>query len=125
MYLKEKKIIQTYSKLHNSLPPRPAQSGHGIMMAYYSSYVIHFKLYSAEPYGSVGSVANLRQGGRRFDPRLGQYSFRGLMTARHCDRIHSSLTAVRCFDNGCGKAASGLEGILCGVLVKRTPGNHG
>ena len=24
-----------------------------------------------------------------------------------------------------GKAASGLERILCGVLVKRTPGNHG
>ena len=37
--------------------------------------------------------------GRWFDPRLGQYSFRGL-TGSHCDRIHSSLTTVRCFDNG-------------------------
>ena len=25
----------------------------------------------------------------------------------------------------CGKAASDLEGILCGVLVKKTPGKHG
>ena len=35
----------------------------------------------------------------------------------HCDRIHTSLTAVRCFDNG--KAASVLERILCAVLVKK------
>ena len=33
----------------------------------------------AEPHSSVGSVADLRKGGRWFDPRLGQYSFRGLM----------------------------------------------
>ena len=33
----------------------------------------------AEPHSSVGSVADLRTGGRWFDPRLGQYSFRGLM----------------------------------------------
>ena len=37
----------------------------------------------------------------------------------HFHRIHSSLTTVLCFDNG-WKAASGLERILCGVLVKRT-----
>ena len=44
----------------------------------------------------------------------------------HCDRIHSSLTAVRCFDNGyLGKKASGLERILYGVPIKRTPGKHG
>ena len=34
----------------------------------------------AEPHSSAGSVADLRTGGRWFDPRLGQYSFRGLMT---------------------------------------------
>ena len=28
----------------------------------------------AEPHTSVGSVADLRTGGRCFDPRLGQYS---------------------------------------------------
>ena len=44
----------------------------------------------------------------------------------HCDRIHSSLTALRCFGNGyVRKAACGLERILCGALVKRTPGKHG
>ena len=30
-------------------------------------------------------------------PQLSQYSFQGLMS--HCDSIHSSLTAVHCFDN--------------------------
>ena len=42
-----------------------------------------FIIYSlnAEPHSSVGSVADLRTGGRWFDPRLGQYSFRGLMIA--------------------------------------------
>ena len=48
------------------------------------------------------------------------------MDDTHSERIHSSLTAVHCFDNGLhGKAASGLERIFCEVLVKRTPGKHG
>ena len=34
---------------------------------------------NAESHSSVGSDANLRTGGRWFDPRLGQYSFRELM----------------------------------------------
>ena len=34
----------------------------------------------AEPRSSVGSVADLRTGGRWFDPWFGHYSFRGLMT---------------------------------------------
>ena len=33
----------------------------------------------AEPHSSVGSVQDLRRGGRWFDPWLGQYYFRGLM----------------------------------------------
>ena len=37
------------------------------------------KLNAAELHSSVGSVANLRTGGRWFDPPLGQYYFRGLM----------------------------------------------
>ena len=32
-----------------------------------------------EPHSSAGSIADLRTGGHWFDPRLGQYSFRGLM----------------------------------------------
>ena len=54
---------------------------------------------TAEPHSSVGRVADLRTGGRLFDP-----SARPLFIPRiddsHCDRIHSSLTAVRFFDNG-------------------------
>ena len=42
-----------------------------------------------------------------------------------CHRNQSSLTAVHCFDDGyVGKAASGLERILCDVLVKITTGKH-
>ena len=51
----------------------------------------------AAPDSSVGSVANLRTGGRWFDPRHGQYSFRELIS--HCGRIHSSLSDVHCFGN--------------------------
>ena len=50
-------------------------------------------------HSSVGSVAYLRIGGHWFDPRLGQFSFRGFFLS-HCDRILSSLTAVRCYYNG-------------------------
>ena len=35
--------------------------------------------YLAAPHSSVCSVADLRTGGRWFDPRLGQYSFRRLV----------------------------------------------
>ena len=34
---------------------------------------------STKPHSSVGRVVDLRTGGRKFDPRLGQYSFGGLM----------------------------------------------
>ena len=43
-------------------------------MDWTSDYFTKAKLHS-----SVGSVADLRTGGPWFDPRLGQYSFRGLM----------------------------------------------
>ena len=49
-----------------------------------------------EPHSSVGSVADLRRGSGWFDPRLGLPR----IDDSHCDRIHSSLTAVHCFDNG-------------------------
>ena len=42
---------------------------------------LHLKppLIKAEPHSSVASVTDLRTGDRYFDPRHGQYSFRGLM----------------------------------------------
>ena len=40
---------------------------------------IEFQIKYAEHHSSVGSVADLRTGGRWFYLRLGQYSFRGLM----------------------------------------------
>ena len=39
----------------------------------------HILIYYAGPHSSVSSVADLRTGGRWFDPWLRQYSFRGLM----------------------------------------------
>ena len=48
----------------------------------------------AEPHSSVGSVADLRTGGRWFDPRLGQYSFRGLMIVIVTGFIPLSLLSV-------------------------------
>ena len=60
----------------------------------------------AEPHSSVGSAADLRTRGRWFDPRLGQYSFRGLMTAIETGFI---LLLPQWL---CGKSASGLERIL-------------
>ena len=53
----------------------------------------------AEPDCSVGSVVDLRTGGSHRCPLFRQWF--------------------------CGKATSGLEGILCRVLVKRPPGKHG
>ena len=44
---------------------------------------------------SAASVLDLRMGGRWFDPRLGQYFFSRIDDS-HCDKIHSSLTAVHC-----------------------------
>ena len=38
-----------------------------------------FHQLKAEPHSSMGSVADLRTGGRWFDPWIGQYSFQGLM----------------------------------------------
>ena len=49
------------------------------------------------PHSSGGSVADLRTGGRWFDPLVGQYSFRGLMVIIATGFIPP---AVRCFDNG-------------------------
>ena len=52
---------------------------------------------SAEPHSSVCSVADLGTGGYWFNPRP---KFFPRIDDRHCDRIHSFLTAIGCFDNG-------------------------
>ena len=60
--------------------------------------VYYWSLFSAEPNRSVGSVADLRREGRWFDPCSANILPK--IDDSHCDRIHSSLTAVRYFDNG-------------------------
>ena len=49
---------------------------------------------AAKPNSSVGSVADLRKGGRWFDPRLCQYSFQGLMIVIATGFIPLSLLSV-------------------------------
>ena len=66
--------------------------------------------YSApSPHCSDGKIADLRTG-RWFNPRLGHYSFRGLMLVIPLSPLSVVLTIVM------WKAASGLEEILCRVL---------
>ena len=51
------------------------------------------------PHSSVGSVQDLRTGGCSFEPPA-QSTFFQRIDDRHCDRIHSSLKAVQCCDDG-------------------------
>ena len=53
-----------------------------------------FSVLDAEPYSSVGSIAELRTVGRWFDPRLGLNSFRGLMTVIATGFIPLSILSV-------------------------------
>ena len=78
----------------------------------------------AKLHSSVGSIVDLRTGGRWLDPQLGQYSLRGLMIVIATGFIPLSPRSI-VLKMVHGKAASGLERILCGVLGNRTPGKHG
>ena len=57
------------------------------------------RIFGAEPNSSACSVQDLRTGGRWFDPQARPILFPWIHDS-YCDRIHSFLTAVRCFDNG-------------------------
>ena len=50
-------------------------------------------------HSSGGSIADLKTGGCWFDPRLGQYSFQGLIIVI-ATGISPLITAVFCFDIG-------------------------
>ena len=80
---------------------------------------LRVKHFTTEP---RGTLQDFRTGGHWFNPRTLPIFF----PMKDCDWIHSSLTAVHCFDKVlCGKAAGGLGKILCRVLEKRIPGKHG
>ena len=77
----------------------------------------------AEPHSSVGSVVDLRTGGRWFDPRLGKNSFRGLMIVIATRFIPlSPLSVVSTMVKWGSRQWPGK--ILCGALVKRTTRKH-
>ena len=74
-----------------------------------------------EPHGVVGSVPDLRAVGRWFNPRLGQFSFPGLIIVNATRIIPLSKL---CFVSLMVMWES-LERILCRVLVKKTSEKHG
>ena len=53
-------------------------------------------VFSLSPGSSVGSVQDLKTGGRSLDPGFAQF----LSEDSHCDRINSSPTVDHCFDDG-------------------------
>ena len=61
--------------------------------------IFPFQHWFAEPHSSAGSVADLRTGGHQFDPRLGKYSFTGLMIVIATGFIPLSPLSVF-FNNG-------------------------
>ena len=76
----------------------------------------------AEPHSSVGIVADLRTGGRWFDLRLDQFFFSPGIDDSHCNKIHSSPTAVRYFDNGyVGMQPLAWKEYCAEYWLKRTP----
>ena len=93
----------------------------GNLIQYPIGIFSQFTEYSYYPFttshSSVGIVLDLRTRSRQFDPRLGQHSVRGLMIA--IDRIHSSLNAVRCFDNDyMGKQPVAFKEFCAGYWLK-------
>ena len=61
------------------------------------SKAIFLRVLKAKPYSSAGSVQDLRTG-HWLDPVLGLLFFQ--IDDSYCDRIHSSLITVHCFNNG-------------------------
>ena len=79
------------------------------------------------PYSSVGSVQDLSSGGCWFDPRLGQFSVRVLMTVIATRLIFlSPLSSVssKVFWEVSQRLGKIYIRILCGTLVKRTATKH-
>ena len=67
---------------------------------------------------------SVRTGGRWFNPRLGQYSFQGLMIVIATGFIPLSPLSV-VITVVMWESSQWFERILCGVLVKRNQGKHG
>ena len=86
--------------------------------------ISNVKNLAAEPHSLVGTVPDLRTGGRWLDPERAQNSFQGLMiviTTKVIPRSPLSIVSTIAM----WKAAIDFERILSGVLIKRTPAKHG
>ena len=83
------------------------------MIGYFSAFI--------EPHSSVGTVVDFRTGGCWFDPRLGQYSFRGLMIVIVTGFIPLSLLSVVCNNGYVGKQPVAWKRIMCGEKVNPLP----
>ena len=83
-------ILWEWVKEREKFPPNIAQ----LTSVEKFCNLLHGQVSAAEPHSSVGSVADLRTGGHWFDPRLDQYSFRGLMVVIATGFIPLSLLSV-------------------------------
>ena len=77
------------------------------------------------PCTAVGSIQDLRSGGRRFYSRLGQDSFRRIRIVITTRFLSLSLLSIVSTMVISGENGQCLEKILCEVLVKQTLGTHG
>ena len=78
----------------------------------------------SESHSSVSSIVDLRTGSHWFDPRLGQYSLRGLIIVTVTGFIPPTLLSV-VLTMVMWESSHWLGKNMCRVLVKRTPGKHG
>ena len=78
--------------------------------------------FTPSPGSLVGSDEGCQSRGCEFESQLGQHSFRRFDKS-HCDLRHTSFTNGL-FNSLCGKAASCLESMLCGVLVWENQETH-
>ena len=77
-------------------------------------------MFSLSPGSSVGSVQDLKTGGRSLDPGLAQF----LSEDSHCDRINSSPTVDHCFDDDFVRKLPVAWKEYCACTDKEKPGNH-
>ena len=118
-------LVQQYTDkmspfiLHNLEEKDPAICGYlwEAVLSLVNFAPVRNTVVSGKPHSSLGSIADLRTAGRWFDPRLGQYSSRGLIIVIATGFIPHCCLLLRQWLSG--KAASSLERILCRLLVKK------
>ena len=113
----ERKVASTWDRTHNHQVMSPTRSPLSHPGGYFNK---RLSIFPGELHGSVSIAQDLITGGLWSDPRLSEDWWQSLQQ----DSFHSYRYPL--FRQWLyGKAARGLERILCRELVKRTLGKHG